>query len=122
MNVSVRIDATELTSPKVGEFSVVLIPEYCTVLNTLFAVIRASNVRVPPSCIVRDSDEFTDTTPGPSIELRDAVPNCPVAGAVNAAVLNQSNCVPGPLIGVAKLRSGRSEFGTPVAVSCTVPM
>src|SRR5271154_902236 len=122
MNVNVRIDATDDTCPKVGEFSVVLIPEYCTVLNTLFAVMRISNVRVPPSCTVRESDEFTDTTPGPSIELRDAVPYCPVGGAVNAAVLNQSRTVPAPLIGTPKLRSGRSEFGTPVAVSCTVPI
>jgi hypothetical protein len=73
-NVNVRVDATDDTWPNVGEFSVVLIPEYWIVLKTLLAVTRASNDRVLPSCTVRESDEFTDTTPGPSIELREAVP------------------------------------------------
>ena len=52
----------------------VLTPEYCTVLNTLFAVIRISMLRVSPSDTVRDSDPFTDTVPGSSIEFRVELP------------------------------------------------
>ncbi len=76
--------AALVTSPKFAEFSVVLTPLYCTVLNTLFAVTRASKELDPPSCTVRDSEAATATVPGPSIEPGEAVPYWPAAGAVNA--------------------------------------
>ena len=87
MNVSVRVDATDETCPNVGELSVVLMPAYWIVLKTLFACTRVSNERVLPRVKVRESEEFTETTPGPSMELREAVPYT-VAGVVNAAGLN----------------------------------
>ncbi len=117
---SVRIAAAEVTCPNVCEFSVVSIPEYCTVLNTLFAVTRASNDRVSPSATVRDSEASTATIPGPSIDPREAVPN-PFAGVTNAAVLNQSNIV--PVAGnrrCEKTLSAAANCYVPVAVSATV--
>ncbi len=91
--------AVDVTCPKVRELTVVSIPEYCTVLKTLFAVTRISKERVSPSATVRDNDPSTATVPGPSIELREAVPNAPVEGVVKAAALNQSRIVPDPWMG-----------------------
>jgi hypothetical protein len=50
------MDAADVTCPKDGEAALVSTPEYCTVLKTLLAVTRNSMLRVPPSCIVFDSD------------------------------------------------------------------
>src|SRR5882757_1614574 len=95
-------------------------PEYCTELIAFAAVMRASNERVSPSSTVRESEASTTTVPGPSIELREAVPYCPVGEATNAAVLNQLPIVRWPLIGVPKFRFGRNELLTPDETSCTV--
>jgi len=48
----------------VSEFICVLTPEYCTVFNALFALIRASKLRVPPKVMVRESDPLMETVPG----------------------------------------------------------
>jgi hypothetical protein len=69
--------AAPVTSPNVFEVIDVPTPEYCTVLNTLFAEMRASRLRVSPNEIVLESDPLTDTVPGSSIELRDAFPYIP---------------------------------------------
>jgi hypothetical protein len=74
MKVIRRIGAADVTCPKVREFSVVSIPEYCTVLKTLFAVILTSNERVSPSETVLASEPSTATVPGPSTDPREAVP------------------------------------------------
>ena len=50
------MEAVEFTCPKVGETTFVSTPEYCTVLKTLLAVARISMLRVPPNCIVFESD------------------------------------------------------------------
>ena len=68
------MEAAEFTCPKVGETTLVSTPEYCTVLKTLLAVARISMLRVPPNCIVFESDILFSTVPGPAIELRDALP------------------------------------------------
>jgi hypothetical protein len=47
---------TEFTCPKVGEVTLVSTPAYCTVLKTLLAVARNSQLRVLPNCIVFASD------------------------------------------------------------------
>src|SRR5579862_1625761 len=81
---------------------VVSTPEYCTVLKTLLAVARISKLRVSPSCMVFESDMLFWMVPGPGMELRDALPkalpNLSVAGAVNAAVLNQCLMEPPPAV------------------------
>ena len=66
--------AAPLTWPKLEELSVVLTPEYCTVFKALFAVMRASKLRVPPKLTVRESDPLTVSVPGIWMELREAVP------------------------------------------------
>src|SRR5947207_15790389 len=114
-----RNAVVDVTCPNVGEFSVVSIPEYCTVLKTLLAVTLASNERVSPRPTVRDSEASTATIPGPSIDPREAVPN-PFAGVTKAVLLNQSRTVPAPAIGCENTRSGRNELLLPVAVSATV--
>jgi hypothetical protein len=119
MKVRRRIFAVDVTCPKVREFRVVSMPEYCTVLKTLLAVIRASKERVSPRGTVRESEASTATVPGPIIEPREAVPKT-FAGVVNAAGLNQFRIVPDPEIGCEKIRSGRRELLVPVAVSATV--
>jgi hypothetical protein len=115
-----RIGAVEVTCPKVREFNVVSIPEYCTVLKTLFAVNLASNERVSPSETVFARDASTATVPGPLIDPREAVPKVFAGGSVNAPVLNQVRIVPAPLIGCEKSRLGRKELFVPVAVSAMV--
>jgi hypothetical protein len=79
----------DVTSPKVGDCTLVSTPEYCTVLKTLFAVALTSRLRVSPICSVFDNDIAFEIVPGPRIELREAFP-MPFAGAValNALVLN----------------------------------
>jgi hypothetical protein len=64
----------DVTCPKEGETTFVSTPEYCTVLKTLLAVARISMLRVPPNCIVFESDILFVIVPGPAIELRDALP------------------------------------------------
>src|SRR6185312_7666022 len=131
--VKARIPAALVTWPKRGSFTLVSTPEYCTVLNTLFALNRNSRLRVSPKDTVRDSDELTDTVPGSSIELRVAVPYCPAgrqyAGCgrfeaghwpTKAAVLNQCSRLPCPWIACVGLRFGRRELGAPAAISCAV--
>ena len=96
-------------------------PEYWTVLKMLLAVIRASKFRVSPSDTVRDSDPLVDTVPGPSIELREALPYVPGAGAEKAAVLNQLFSDPVEKIETPGTRFGRNEFPAPAAISAEVP-
>jgi hypothetical protein len=50
-----RIAAAPLTWPKLEELSVVFTLPYCTVFKALFAVMRASKLRVPPKLTVRES-------------------------------------------------------------------
>jgi hypothetical protein len=50
------MEAAEVTCPNDGEAALVSTPEYWTVLKTLLAVARNSTLRVPPSCIVFESD------------------------------------------------------------------
>jgi hypothetical protein len=69
-----RICPAEVTCPKVGNVTLVPTPEYWTVLKTLLAVARISMLRVSPICNVFDSDMLFEIVPGPSIELRAAVP------------------------------------------------
>ncbi len=68
------MDAIESICPKLGEAAFVSTPAYCTVLKTLLAVARISMLRVPPNCIVFESDILFKIVPGPAIELRDAFP------------------------------------------------
>src|ERR1700682_6123649 len=95
--------------------------EYCTVLKALFADIRASKLRVSPSGIVFESEPFTSTVPGSSIEFLEALPYVPTDGATNAAVLNQRFSVLAPLIDCPGTRLGRNELPAPEAISATVP-
>jgi len=95
--------------------------EYCTVFSALFAVTRASKLRVDPIVTVLDSDPLIDTVPGCSIEFRDALPYVPSAGALNAAVLNQLFSEPAPATGCPGTRFGRSELPAPDAISAAVP-
>jgi hypothetical protein len=78
-------------------------PEYCTVLNTLFAIARNSQLRVSPRSIVFDSDMLFDTVPGPAIELRGTLPNAfpytSVEGNVKAVELNHFRSDPPPSVG-----------------------
>ena len=52
---------------------------------------RNSNVYFPsgPKCMRRSMATFTLKEGGPTIELREAFPNCPTAGNANAATLKK---------------------------------
>ena len=66
--------AAPVTWPKVFELIAVLTPEYCTVFKALFALRRASKLRVPPKLTVREMEPLMETVPGSWMELREAVP------------------------------------------------
>ena len=74
MKLKARMEAVEVTCPKVVEDTLVSTPEYCTVLKTLSAVARTSMLRVLFSEIVFDSDISFVIVPGPAIEFRVALP------------------------------------------------
>src|ERR1035441_1575154 len=107
-------------------------PAYCTVFSALFAVIRASRLRVSPNETVRERDPLSDTVPGISMQLREAFPYSGLCSKTpltitlssgagwNAAVLNHSRCVCGPLMDVPGARSGRRELGAPAFTSAGV--
>ena len=68
------IPVAPVTWPKVVELIDVLTPPYWTVFSALFALMRASKLRVPPKVTVREREPLMETVPGSSIELREALP------------------------------------------------
>jgi hypothetical protein len=65
VNWNDRIWPVDITCPKVGEVTFVSTPEYCTVLKTLLAVARNSQLRVSPNCMVFESAMLFEIVPGP---------------------------------------------------------
>src|SRR6266403_1148994 len=104
--VTRRIPPVPVTSPKVKEFTTVLMEVKRTVLNTLLAVIRRSSALDSLIVIVLLSDMFIETWPGPSMIFLPASPKLEppgfvhvALGAQNAAVLNHLSVV-GSLIDI----------------------
>src|SRR5216683_375833 len=98
--VTRRMPPVPVTSPKVSEFTTVLMEVKCTVLKTSFAEMRSSSARESLIWIVLLSDMFIETCPGPSIIFRPASPKLEpfglahvVLGRQNAAVLNHLSAV-----------------------------
>src|SRR5262249_48407045 len=104
--VTRRMLPVPVTSPKVKEFTAVLIDVKWTLLNTLLAENRRSRVLDSLMVIVLFKDMSSVTCPGPSMMFRPASPKgvslgfTQVAlGAQKAAVLNHSSAV-GLLTGI----------------------
>src|SRR6266851_781131 len=98
--VTRRIPLVPVTSPKVNEFTAVLIEVKWTTLKILLAEIRRSSARNSLIWNVLFSVMFIETCPGPSMIFRPASPKLEplglthvALGAQNAAVLNHLSVV-----------------------------
>src|SRR6267378_6251085 len=118
-----------VTSPKVNEFTAVLMVVKWTILKILLAEIRRSSARDSLIWIVLFSVIFIATCPGPSIIFRPASPKLEPPGsahvgpgAQNAAVLNHLSVV-GSLIEIdcPATTLARSDPLTPRPMSSPPP-
>src|SRR5215472_4295988 len=84
--VTRRMLPVPVTSPKVSEFTAVLIEVKRTLLKTLLAEKRRSRARDSLMVIVLFSDISSVTCPGPSMMLRPASPKAVPLGFTHVAL------------------------------------
>ena len=103
-----------------AELTVVSTPEYCTVLNTLFAFIRISKLRVSPNEMVRDKRPVDRHRTRQLDRIADAVADTIHrwigVGSKRRRVEPLCRC-PAPLIGCARDAVRPQRTGAPAAIS-----